>query len=953
MGNRISSEQKYESLYRSLSNTIPRGRLVRTPLRTFAYGTDASFYRLVPRLVVQVQSEAEVINTVRACADHGTPYTYRGAGTSLSGQALSDSVLIQISRSWDGIQISGDALYVRCKPAALGGRVNRALARFQRKIGPDPASIDSAMIGGIAANNASGMCCGNIQDTYHTMDSIRVVFSDGSVLDTASPVSREKFSIERCDLVEKIGELARRVKSNAALVKHIRHKYRIKNTTGYSIHALIDFDDPLEIIAHLMIGSEGTLGFISEITYRTVPDPPYHGTALILFPDIRAACRATSELAGIQVAAIEIMDRYSLSSIKGKPGVPEFLHSLGNDTTALLIEVAANDEHGRRTLVTEVNSVLERQPVAPASDFTFDKAESKRLWEIRKGLFPSLGQTRLPGTTIIIEDVAFPPETLAEAARDLRRLFLQHGYHDAVIFGHALQGNLHFVFCVDFNRQAEVKNYARFMEAMTRVVTEKYDGSLKAEHGTGRNVSPFVEREWGTEAGAIMREIKKIFDPQGILNPGVIISDNPRNHISNLKRTPVSSPTVEKCTECGFCERTCPSRLLSLTPRQRIAAWREISGLQLSGLDRRRLRQLKDEFDYEGEATCAVDGLCGTVCPVGIDTGAFIKELRAAKHSRHSRLLADYVARHFSEVLWAARALLAAGHRAERYIGAGRLAALTRIGRKIFGRNLPEWNTWLPRPATPVRNRQHNVTGEPVVYFPACVSRIFGVSEGSQYGSQTEVIEGLFTKAGLRAIYPQNVNQLCCGMAFASKGFFAAAEQKMNELIAELISVSDGVCPIVIDTSPCASRLRSYASRNKNLRIYEISEFLLEKVVPRVRIQKAHGPIGVHVPCSLKVNGGDQNLLQLVRLCAESVHTAESAPCCGFAGDRGFNYPELPASALGRFANDLPHGCEEGYSSSRTCELGISMHSGINFRSVAYLLDKVSTATSRESPTRL
>ena len=941
MANRISSQRRYDLLYQDLSRTIPQARLIRSPLRTFAYGVDASFYRLVPKLVVQVQSEAEVINTVRACADHGTPYTYRAAGTSLSGQALSDSVLIQISRLWDGIDVSSDGLLVRCQPAALGGRVNRALSGFQRKIGPDPASIDSAMISGMAANNASGMCCGNIQDTYHTMDSIRVVFPDGSVLDTASRHSRDKFAQERRDLVGKIDEMARRVKCNAALLKRIRHKYRIKNTTGYSIHALIDFNDPLEIIAHLIIGSEGTLGFISEITYRTVADPPYHGTALILFPDIRAACQATSDLARIPVAAVEIMDRYSLGSVKDKPGIPGFLRELGDDTTALLIEVAGSNERERQTRVDEVNAVLAQHPVAPLPDFTFDKFESKRLWEIRKGLFPLLGQTREPATTIIIEDVAFPPETLAEAACDLRRLFQQHGYRDAVIFGHALQGNLHFVFCVNFNRQAEIEKYAKFMDAMTRMVTEKYDGSLKAEHGTGRNVSPFVEREWGEEASAIMREIKTLFDPHTLLNPGVIISDNPRNHIANLKRTPVSDPIIEKCTECGFCERTCPSRNLSLTPRQRIAAWREISRLTMTGEDRKALRHLLEEFDYAGDRTCAADGLCATLCPLGIDTGAFIKEIRATRHSSYEYLLASAAGKHFASAISISRALLHTANAAHSWLGTNAMARCTRILRRLFMNSVPEWNQWLPKPSSKASPPYDYDGHDKVTYFPSCVSRLFGASAGSPYAdSQNERIEKLLIKAGYSFTYPAGLDNLCCGMAFASKGFPQEAEKKMEQVANALVAVSaNGKYPVLVDTSPCAQRLKACSALHPSLRVYDISDFLMDFVVPRVRLRKRPGSVAVHVPCSIQKTG-QESLITLAKLCVENVRTPDSTPCCGFAGDRGFTNPELSASALVTLKPDLPQDCELGFSSSRTCEIGLSLHSGISYQSIAYLVDE-------------
>ncbi|HSS96660.1 MAG TPA: FAD-binding oxidoreductase [Terriglobales bacterium] len=443
MVSRPRNDAVYEKLSHLLSQTIPKERLIRDPLRTLAYGTDASFYRLIPQLVVRVQSEVEVVATVRACADLGTPYTFRAAGTSLSGQALSDSVLIQISRLWNGIDLNADATKARFEPAVLGGDANRALARHQRKIGPDPASIDSAMISGIAANNASGMCCGNIQDTYHTMAAARIVFADGLVLNTSSQESRQEFLYVKRDLVAKVDALAKRVKANSSLSQRIRHKYRIKNTTGYSLHALIDFDDPLDIIAHLLIGSEGTLGFFSEITYNTVPDPPLHATGLILFPDVHAACDASYRLGQSPVAAVELMDRQSLRSIENKPGIPPHFRTLADGVTALLVELRADSPSLLSEQLEAVRGVLSTCRVFGDVAFTEDKVQAKRLWDIRKGLFPSLGYARANGTTIIIEDVAFAPERLADAAVDLRHLFDKHGYHDAVIFGHALQGNLH------------------------------------------------------------------------------------------------------------------------------------------------------------------------------------------------------------------------------------------------------------------------------------------------------------------------------------------------------------------------------------------------------------------------------------------------------------------------------------------------------------------------------
>ena len=204
--------------------------------------------------------------------------------------------------------------------------------------------------------------------------------------------------------------------------------------------------------------------------------------------------------------------------------------------------------------------------------FSTDAGECERLWNIRKGVFPAVGGMRKPGTTVLIEDVAFPIERLAEATLDLEALMHEHGYPEGVIYGHALDGNLHFIFTQDFSDPAEIARYGGLMVAVVDLVVNKYDGSLKAEHGTGRNMAPFVEMEWGRAATAIMRELKALLDPEGLLNPGVVPNDDPTVHLKNLKPMPAADDIVDACIECGFCEPQCPSAALTFSPRQRIVA---------------------------------------------------------------------------------------------------------------------------------------------------------------------------------------------------------------------------------------------------------------------------------------------------------------------------------------------------------------------------------------------
>lgn len=931
----------YLDLYRQLSGTIPRDRLIHDEARRLAYGTDASFYRLIPQLVVKVENEAEAVAVIERCRAAQLPAVFRAAGTSLSGQAVTDSVLVQIGNAWSGIEVEEGAGRVTLGPAVVGGRANRALAPYHRKIGPDPASVNAAMVGGIAANNASGMCCGTAQNSYRTLDSMRVVLADGAVLDTAGAGARAAFREHRPELVARIAELAARTRANSTLAGRIRHKYKMKNTTGYSLNALVDFDDPVDIIQHLMIGSEGTLGFISSITFRTVPDPPAKATALLCFPDVRTACAATTLLRRCGVmSAVEIMDRASLRSVEDKPGMPAFLKGLPGDVAALLVEVRAETTAELRQRTALAMRAIGDLPIVEQAPFTEDENESAKLWYVRKGLFPSVGAVREIGTTVIIEDVAFPFDRLADGAVDLQHLFRKYGYHEAIIFGHALEGNLHFVFTQDFGNPREVERYRDFIDEVAHMVVDRYDGALKAEHGTGRNMAPYVELEWGAEAYAAMREIKDIFDPAGLLNPGVILNPDPQAHLKDLKPLPRAHAVVDRCIECGFCEVNCPSRNLTLTPRQRIVVWREISRLRENGGDAARLGKLLDEFSYQGEATCAADGLCSLACPVGIDTGKLVKDLRLQSHSRLAGATADWVAGHMGAVTAGLRVVLNAADLAHAVMGATAMGAVAGAMRKLSGGLVPQWNRYLPKGADPVKQAP-GAGADKVVYFPSCVARAMGVARGApERDSLTSRTASLLRKAGYDVVYPRRLGELCCGMAFASKGFKRQGDRKLAEMKDALREASDGGrFPVLFDTSPCLERVREALAGDGDPEIFEPARFTERYLVPRLRWTRQPGTVALHVPCSSRKMGLDAALRAVAERCAERVVVPEDVGCCGFAGDRGFHHPELTASALQGLRAAIPPGCEAGYSTSRACEIGLSQHAGIHYRSLLYLVD--------------
>jgi len=936
----------YDELRRRLGAFIPDARLVTDPLRLLAWGSDASFYRLVPKLVVVVTNEDELRRVVACCAALNTPLTFRAAGTSLSGQALSDSVLVLLGDGWQGISVSADASTITLQPGVIGAAANRALAPLGRKIGPDPASIDAAMIGGIAANNASGMCCGTTQNSYKTLAGLRLVLADGTLLDTRDAASRAAFAAQRPELVAGLSELGRSVREDESLAQHIRHKYRLKNTTGYGLNALVDHTDPIDMLAHLMIGSEGTLGFMSEVTYFTVEEHAHKASALILFEHLETACSAVTKLKPSPVVAVELLDRASLRAVQDKAGMPAGLRELPADGAALLVETRAATAAALSVKIDAIAEVLEGTPLAAPLRFTTDAAESAALWNVRKGIFPAVGAVRRTGTTVIIEDVAFPVERLAEAVQDLQRLFVEFDYPEAIVYGHALEGNLHFVFTQDFGSAAEVDRYRRFMDAVCTMVVKTYDGSLKAEHGTGRNMAPFVEMEWGTPAFRVMQRIKALLDPQGLLNPGVILNADAQSHLKDLKPLPAADPIVDKCIECGFCEPRCPSRGLTLSPRQRIVGWREISRLDASGSEPRHTAELKNLYDYQGIETCAACGLCATACPVGIETGLLIKALRGRSKSPSARKLADVAAKHYGGLTTGVRLGLGAADLLHGVVGTGAMKGALDGLRQLTDGGLPKWSPMLPRPVNFVPKAQALRRAERLVYFPSCAARNMGAQRGDEgLDMLPEVAERLFQRAGFDVVYPQPLAGLCCGQPFESKGLNDAADHKSRELEAALAEASEGGrWPIVFDTSPCAYRMKKFGAGR--LPLHDSVEFVHDTLLPRLKLTPQPQAVAVHPVCSVRKMGTADKLMAIAARCSVQVVAVDEVQCCGFAGERGFMRPELNEHALRHLKTMLPAGCDSGVATSRTCEIGLSEMAGVPYRSMLYLVERC----SRDSP---
>lgn len=911
-------------------------------MRRLAWGTDAGFYRMIPQIVIHSDNEEEIVHILKTANEHNIPLTFRAAGTSLSGQAISDSVLVIAGKNWEKYELAPDKLSIKLQPGIVGQRVNDILRPFGRKFPPDPASVKSAMVGGIVLNNASGMSCGTHENSYRTILSARLVFADGTVLDTADEESKKNFRFTHPAFIRSITDLRDQVKKDPDLCELIKRKYSIKNVTGLSINPFIEFTDPFDILLHLIVGSEGTLAFLSEVTMKTVIDYAYKASAMLYFKTMRSACEAVLKLKKSPVTAVEMFDRLAIKSVEDKAtNIPE-LKTLPADGCVLLIKAEAETQDELNQHIKEVMSVCDKFDTLYPTRFTDVVSEYTAYWNMRSGIFPTVGSTRPVGTTCLIEDVAFQIDDLPQATDDLRQLLIKHNYPEAVIYGHALEGNYHFILNQSFDSDEEIARYDALMRDVVDLVVDKYQGSLKAEHGTGRNMAPFVKREWGEKAFKLMQDVKTIFDPKGILNPGVIFNNDPHCHLKNLKPLPATHEIVDKCIECGFCEINCVSHSFTLSSRQRIVIQREVTRLKQTNENPERLKEIEKDFVFAGEQSCAGDGLCATSCPVGINVGDFIHVIRERNLENQPKAIkfGKWAANNFNTVSAALKTTLWTANAARNVIGKNAMGALTKTMRTVSGNAIPLWTPSLPGSAPTPKKQKLTDNPNKVVYFPSCLNQMMGASHNDP--DKTPLVNKMvefLNKAGYEVIYPEKMNHLCCGTIWESKGMPDVADQKSAELELALYKATEnGKYPVLCDQSPCLNRMRHTM---QNLQLFEPVEFIDKFLLDKLDFTPTDEAITIHATCSTIKMGLQPTLVKIAKLCSNNVLVPEEVGCCGFAGDKGFTLPELNEHGLRKLKKQVDkHHALAGYSNSRTCEIGLNTHAGIPYMSIIYLVDK-------------
>lgn len=862
------SDPLVDALSELLGRDIVKGSLA----ERLQWAGDASIYHLIPRVVVFPRNAEEVQVVLGVSQGLRVPVCFRAGGTSLSGQAVSRGILIVVSRYLRRIHVHDDGHYVTCGPGAVGAWVNAALRPHQKRIGPDPASIQAAEMGGIVANNASGMCCGVHENSYRTVVGMDIILPSGYRLDTAAEDVDRKLEDDEPDIYHGLISIRDRIRGNDALCAKISKAFETKNTVGYSLNAFLDADTPAAILQKLIVGSEGTLAFINAVTLKTVDMPSERATALLLFKTVEDAGAAVDALAQSGAAAVELLDAISLQRVEDK--LPQQL-SPGNETAALLVEYQESDAAILDQKVIEAEALCQQFQLALPAAFTRDASVQAQLWAVRKGLFPSVGAVRKARTAVVIEDVTFPVAQLAHGVRALRHLFDKYQYENAVIFGHAKDGNLHFTLTPDFSLESEIDRYCRFMDDLAKVVL-KAGGHLKAEHGTGRNMAPFVEAQWGEQALTVMFAIKDLLDPEGLINPDVLISEDPDIHIKHLKTMPQVSETVDRCIECGFCEPVCPSRDATLSPRQRIALLRH------AARGPEQADAVKKIWQHQGLDTCAADGMCATACPVDINTGDLVKQERQQRRGLFKRWLARRAANNFRLTCWSAKQSV-------------------RFMRLIGLKRLPGRTVHLPRPAPAMPKQwQSGTTQRRLVYMPSCLSRSF-TSHGA---TAPQALHKIATAAGVEIVLPPKSGSLCCGQPFASKGFPDIADAMQQRIVKQLQAITvQHEKTLVIDTSTCAAQLSAVRDALPEWTIIDPASALSDIFIPLLQeknlLSASEDAVILHPTCAERKQGW-LGKLEHSASSIGSVSMPLDGGCCGMAGDRGWLEPTLTAAATAR-----------------------------------------------------
>ena len=962
-----------ETIERAIRGRI-RGDLLTDRFSLAAYATAACIYRIRPRAVVVPKHAADVVTAVKTAAALGVSVTARGAGSGVCGQALGRGIVLDFTKYMTAIlEIDADGKRVRVQPGVVTAHVNEALAPHALMLGPDPSSEPFCTIGGNLGNNASGargIRYGSMREHVAYLD---VVLADGSQV-RLEPVEADGEAYGRPasgdDLFGRIVSGMRRVVTeNAELIR--RHEpYTSKNSAGYNLFGLLR--DGVLDLTRLVVGSEGTLAVIVEAGLRVVPKPSERASLLLWFSCIERAAEAVHHILKQRPSACEIMERCFLDIVRADGSVPRKYLPEEADTV-LLVEQICDSRSENETFIAGVRRrIIDDLGLAFGGIEAYDPDEQEHLWQVRKRAVQIL--LRLPGpkrAVPFIEDVSVPPERLVEYSRGMREIFQRFGV-EAAIYGHAGDSNLHARPLLDTRLPQDVAKMKGIATAVAHLVTD-LGGTVSCEHGDGLTRSGYLELQFGSELYALMREVKRLWDPRNILNPGKVITEQRGMHLEDLRMGPdfEQRPTGEdfdrdpwagelvRCHGCGTCREFCPVYKVTgdevATPRGKANLLREIisGGLDLEDLGAARMREIA--------GLCYNCKMCLVECPSDVDVPALI-----LKHKQHlaargnlglaERMMVkvrpmDRVGSMVAPVSnwfmrWGPMRLVM-----DKLVGLGRDAALPRFrhGRLKEGVEIV--------PAGAVRR---------IAYFAGC----FELFNEPQIGrAALKVLQAM----GCEILIPE---QKCCGIPKISAGDAkgAASDMRYNlDVLAPLVEAGYTVvsgCPSCVltltDDYPGMAvgdeRARLVAEHTR-----DVHDLLTEMLEARGAEDFCGGSAGLprtalwqrtrlayQSPCHLRAAGRGEQPRRLVERLLGLEFVLSSDTCCGMGGMYGLKSKNaLISSRIAQpvFEKILKSGAEAVVTSCGMCRTQLARGTGLPvYHPMELLADVLAPATPRAEP---
>ena len=837
-----------------------------------AYAIDASIYRLEPQAVVLIENEADLIKVIEYARTNRVPLTARAGGSNLTGNAIGEGIILEFSRMSRILELNREEKWVRVQPGKIYAELNRDLERHGLFFAPDPSSGDVCKIGGMVGNNSAGphtLKYGAVKDNVHE---IRAILSDGRALSVRPyPVDHPDFE-HLMDRHERLRELYALLKANKALIR--RHRIRVsKNSSGYNLFDMADrLDEGIFDLAKLFVGSEGTLGFMTEARLKLIDRPARTATALVYFDRLDEVGHAVNAFLPFRPSAMELMDSSSLNLIgRGRFDIPPAAAAM------LLVEFDEEPIEEKIERVREATRAyrLSRPVEAARSDEPLGLERQEALWKVRKAIYPTLYRYDAKKKPInFVDDVVVPAARLPELIAYLDSYFKERNIPVA-IYGHIGDGNAHINPLMDMNDPDDLRRMAAISKEIHSIVIHQFGGSLCGEHGDGRVRGEFLRDLYGEEVYSLFIKIKELFDPDHILNPGVKLTAVP--FTTHLDAERLSKP----CATCGKCNTVCPVYDVSQEESNGARGWFHI----LTAPD----------YSYEKAArvveACVNCKSCYAVCPAGIDVSTYVLEKRAEHPNRLAGFIFALQARPWlfesflklaglTQPLW------------DRSLGRAALEYLTRpILKKLSPAARFSRKIILPPLATrTLRRRFASLTEEkgaagPVAYFHGCAANYF------QDGVGDAVIR-LLQRQGSRPVLPR---QRCSGTPIETYGHRDRVRDDARFNMDSLLRYET----VVTGCASCTFMLKDYArlltdekerAQAADLagRVKHITEYLVQSGLP-FPASVADGPertVAYHSSCHLRAAGVTKEPRELLRRIPgmRFVEMRDADRCAGGAG---------------------------------------------------------------------